>query len=178
MFAHVVFNRPITPLTYEIQSQNIKAQPGMRVSVKLRQKPAVGIIYKITETTDLKEVKPVEEILDGEPVLNSDLIQLGEWIADYYLCSIGEALWTIVPKGFKKREKSVLKDISFQEDLRGDAITLTEEQTEVFSRLQKSLEEDSQRYFLLHGITGSGKTISEDNTRDTETRPRCHSPRP
>jgi len=158
MFAHVVFNRPITPLTYEIQSQNIKAQPGMRASVKLRQKPAVGIIYKITETTDLKEVKPVEEILDGEPVLNDDLIQLGEWIADYYLCSIGEALWTIVPKGFKKREKSVLKDIPFQEDLRGDDITLTEEQTEVFSRLQKSLDEDTQRYFLLHGVTGSGKT--------------------
>ena len=205
MYADVVLNRPIAPLTYEIpfrllslssdpeshrtvshvnpsietpprelstdelsastfQPQESRAPqercafPGMRVAVTLRGRPATGIIYRITETTTLREVKPVEKILDTEPVLNDDLIRLGEWIAEYYLCSIGEALWTIVPRGFKRREKHVLKEYGFDRALAGEGITLTEEQTEVFSRLLQSLDEKHARHFLLHGVTGSGKT--------------------
>jgi len=158
MFAHVVFNRPIEPLTYKLEENSLTALPGMRVVVKLRQKSTTGIIYKITDTSDISNVKPVEEILDREPVLNDDLIKLSEWISSHYLCSVGEALWTIIPKGIKKREKSVFIE-GFQQGVMGENdIVLTEEQRGAFNLLVKSLDGDVGKHFLLYGITGSGKT--------------------
>ena len=157
MFAQVVFNRPINPLTYRIETQTLPALPGMRVNVKLRNRTVTGIIYQVEEHTNLINVKPVDSILDREPVLNTDLIHVGEWIASHYLCSIGEALWTIVPKGFKKSEKNVLTD-DFEQKIDEDHIVLTAEQKRVFSALKKSLVSGGDRHFLLYGVTGSGKT--------------------
>ncbi len=157
MFAQVVFNRPINPLTYRIDTSTLPALPGMRVTVRLRNRCVTGIIYQIKEHTNLTEVKPIDSVLDREPVLNNDLIHVGEWIASHYLCSIGEALWTIVPKGFKKREKNVITD-DFEKEVEEDHITLTEEQERVFSVLKNSLESDEDKHFLLYGVTGSGKT--------------------
>ena len=158
MFADIVFNKPIGPLTYELKNHSVNACPGMRVAVQLKQKPTVGIIYKIKEETNLPYIKPVEETLDKEPVLNDDLIEAGEWISRYYLCSIGEALWTIIPKGYKKREKSIIIDNQFPTGERDSDIVLTDEQQVVFDRLRKSLDEEGASHFLLYGITGSGKT--------------------
>lgn len=158
MFADIVFNKPIVPLTYELRNNSVKASPGMRAAVQLKQKTTVGIIYKIKEKTDLSYTKPVEEILDKAPVLNDDLIEAGEWISRYYLCSIGEALWTIIPKGYNKREKSVSVDDYQLAGGRDSDIVLTDEQQVVFDRLWKSLDEEGASHFLLYGITGSGKT--------------------
>ena len=158
MYALVVFNKPIEPLTYELKEKVDSALPGMRVRVTLRNQKETGLIYRITAKTHITGLKPVLEILDDHPVLNSDLIQLGEWIARHYLCSVGEALWTIVPKGYKKREKTLLWNSGEEQDNPEEDFTLTPEQKEVFGSLRRSLDKDEQSPFLLFGITGSGKT--------------------
>jgi primosomal protein N' (replication factor Y) len=158
MYALVAFNKPIEPLTYELKESADSVLPGMRVRVGLRNQTETGIIYKITEKTDITGLKPILEILDDFPVLNSDLIQLGEWIAKHYLCSVGEALWTIVPKGYKKREKTVLWDRGTDGVDPEEEFTLTTGQRAVLQQLRRSLEGDERRHFLLFGVTGSGKT--------------------
>jgi primosomal protein N' (replication factor Y) len=160
MFADVVFNKPIMPFTYELGDNFPGVSKGMRVAVDLRDKETVGIIYRTKETPDKTNIdfKPVKAVLDSEPVLNEDLIETGEWMARHYLCSVGEALWTIIPKGFKKRDKKLDIEGHFTSNRSSEEIMLTEEQRIVFKTLMKSFDNEGPRHFLLHGVTGSGKT--------------------
>ena len=160
MFAEVVFNKPVMPFTYELKENLGGVSKGMRVTVDLRNKETVGIIYRIKEKPGISnvEIKPVKTVLDNEAVLNEDLIETGEWIARHYLCSIGEALWTIIPKGIKKKDKKVIFDKHFTANHSGKEIKLTEDQKVVFNSLMRSFDNEGSRHFLLHGVTGSGKT--------------------
>jgi primosomal protein N' (replication factor Y) len=154
MYADVVFNRPIEPLTYSVPDRLSHLAAGMRVTVPLKRTCETGIVYRLRERSDLPRVKPVEEVLDGTPVLNDDLIETGEWMARYYLCSVGEALWTIVPKGIRKRETFLDTEGGGREK----SITLSADQQDVFQRIMRAVEGDEAERFLLYGVTGSGKT--------------------
>jgi primosomal protein N' (replication factor Y) len=176
LFADVVFNRPIEPLTYEVP-EGLTLVPGVRVRVPLRRGQSVGIVYRLKPESALTLTRPVAEVLDDEPLLTGELIELGEWISRYYLCSIGEALWTIIPKGY--RGKRGLKRAGATSSARANsftpALTLTGDQERVFDQLLGSLKASADepglpplscgapkdagaRHFLLHGVTGSGKT--------------------
>lgn len=159
MYAEVAFNRPIPPLTYEVPDRVLPEgvpalAPGMRVTAPLRQTAVTGIVCGMTETTSVQGVKPIEEVLDREPVINQDLMDTARWMARYYLCSLGEALWTVVPKGVKKRARTVLE----QGGLPDRELALTPDQQAVYDRLIGSLDDGKGEHFLLHGVTGSGKT--------------------
>jgi primosomal protein N' (replication factor Y) len=167
LFADVVFNRPIEPLTYEVP-EGLALSPGVRVRVPLRQQQSVGIVYRLKADSAYPRTKPVAEALDEAPLLTGELIELGEWISRHYLCSVGEALWTIIPKGFRGRGPRKGTRAAGAKGARAGPFTppftLTDEQEGVFARLRGSLAEESgpekrhARHFLLHGVTGSGKT--------------------
>ena len=76
MFAEVVFNKPVMPFTYELKNNLTGFSRGMRVTVDLRNKETVGIIYRTKDTPGISnvEIKPVKTVLDKEAVLNDDLI--------------------------------------------------------------------------------------------------------
>jgi len=156
MYAEVVFNRPIKPYTYLIPENLKNVSPGKRVFVGLRKSKAVGIVVRIKEKCDFPDIKPIYKVLDNENLLNDDLIEMAHWISQYYLCSLGEAMWSIIPKGFKKREIEVRGyDSYFAKEKK---IVLTEEQKRVFDVLYNSIDSKVDKFFLLHGVTGSGKT--------------------
>jgi primosomal protein N' (replication factor Y) len=154
MFADVVFNRPIPPLTYQIPD-DMRLEPGVRVRVDLRNRDTTAIVYSLKDRADCSYTKPIKTVLDNERVINDDLMQTAEWMARYYLCSIGEALWTVVPKGIKRRDRKLDKvEVPHHE---GEH-ELTNEQQEVFHALLNGLKDEGGEQFLLHGVTGSGKT--------------------
>jgi len=156
MFAEVVFNRPIEPYTYKIPDNIKKISTGMRVLVNLKHSNAMGIVSRLIEECDIPDIKPILKVLDIEHVLNEDLVDVAYWMSSYYICSLGEAMWTIIPKGYKKSETNVKGyDSSFKKN---QEIVLTEEQKKVFSVLHESIDRDENKYFLLHGVTASGKT--------------------
>ncbi|MBN2324435.1 MAG: primosomal protein N' [Spirochaetes bacterium] len=162
MFCEVVFNRPIQPLLYRIPDSVEGVLPGVRVTVPLRKRPMTGLVYRMVpdserrENTAVTSVMDIEEVLDPVPVLNRELIELSEWMADYYLCGVGEALWTVMPKGFKRSERRPPARTRCLE--RPDTIVLTQEQRSVYHTLHGAMNGCGEKTFLLHGITGSGKT--------------------
>ncbi len=156
MFAEVIFNRPIPPYTYKIPSEFDYVVPGLRVEVDLGGSRSTGIIYRLIDKTNLKEVKPILNVIDKSPVLNGDLFELGEWISRYYICSIGEACWAMIPKGVKKRDVKV-RHTNYT-STRSEHIELTDDQVRVLKRLEEAVNEKENKTFLLHGVTGSGKT--------------------
>ncbi|HEX8814368.1 MAG TPA: primosomal protein N' [Terriglobales bacterium] len=70
---------------------------GARVLVPFRQQRLSGIVTAVHENAPAIKVKPLLEVLDSEPVLDAQLVELAGWIASYYLAPIGEVFRTMLP---------------------------------------------------------------------------------
>lgn len=69
---------------------------GARVLVPLKGKLIMGIVADEVEKENFR-YKKVAELLDTESVLPIELMELAKWMAEYYLCSMGKALFAMLP---------------------------------------------------------------------------------
>jgi primosomal protein N' (replication factor Y) len=74
---------------------------GCRVLVPLRNRRLTGVIVEEGPPADTLDfaVKDVIDVLDAVPACTAELLDLTKWIADYYVCSWGEALKAALPAG-------------------------------------------------------------------------------
>jgi primosomal protein N' (replication factor Y) (superfamily II helicase) len=75
---------------------------GGRVIVPFRQQRMSGIVVDMHDrapdaTNGAVKLKNVIQALDFSPVLDSQLLKVGKWIADYYLAPLGEVFRTMLP---------------------------------------------------------------------------------
>ncbi|HET6845124.1 MAG TPA: primosomal protein N' [Candidatus Angelobacter sp.] len=70
---------------------------GARVLVPFRNERLSGVVTAVHDSPPSMQAKTILQVLDAEPVLDSSLMQLGQWIAQYYLAPIGEVLRTMLP---------------------------------------------------------------------------------
>src|SRR5579862_797184 len=70
---------------------------GGRVIVPFREKRLSGIVIGLHDRKPAFAAKPVLQVLDTAPALTPELMQLGRWIAQYYIAPIGEVLRTMLP---------------------------------------------------------------------------------
>ncbi len=82
------------PYTYLIPEHFAELiQPGVQVIVPVGNRYQPGIVMAIGEKApDDKPLKPIEDVVDGDLFVTGELLQLIRWIADYYICNLGEAL--------------------------------------------------------------------------------------
>ena len=76
---------------------------GGRVLVPFREKRLVGIVTELHDRPQTIDIKPILHSLDQQPVLDCTLMQLGQWIASYYIAPLGEVLRTMLPLGAEVR---------------------------------------------------------------------------
>src|SRR2546428_4920898 len=78
---------------------------GMRVLVPFGRKLLTGYVVGFPSDTevDLSRLRPVKKVLDFEPILSSELIKLGFWLARYYIASPGEVFRSMLPSGLNFR---------------------------------------------------------------------------
>ncbi|MCL6493435.1 MAG: primosomal protein N' [Ignavibacterium sp.] len=120
MFAEVVFALPFRKaFTYEIPSELKKfVKEGVRVVAPFGKRTLTGFVIKVTKTTQVQDsIKPIREVLDNEPIFNKTTLKFYEWLSEYYLCSLGEALKLLVPHGTEvesKRKIAIDKNFIFQ----------------------------------------------------------------
>ncbi len=80
---------------------------GGRVLVPFREKRLPGIVVELHDREPKVAAKDIVQVLDSSPVLDSTLLQLGRWIAQYYIAPIGEVFRTMLPLGAEvKRARS------------------------------------------------------------------------
>ena len=96
--AEVVFNLPLErPYTYSIpEPLRDLIKPGQRVKAPLGRSNRIVVGYCVAirpSDSSQKRLKPIEELLDSEPLLNSQMLELTRWIGERYLCGweIGRA---------------------------------------------------------------------------------------
>ncbi len=84
-------------LTYLVPDST-KIQAGQRVQVPLSTRRATGIVLRLGGVLPPGiQARPILRVLDSEPVLSQELLDLGLWIADYYVAPIGEVFRAMLP---------------------------------------------------------------------------------
>lgn len=77
--------------------------PGARVLVPFgtgnRKRVAVVIYIADAAGEDLSKFKPINSIIDSEPLLNDEMLELVVWLRENTLCTYFEAFKTIIPVG-------------------------------------------------------------------------------
>ena len=91
--------------TYRVPTElRAKVEPGMRVSVPFGagNRRRVGVVFSLTEEGSDK-VKEIESLLDQEPSLSPNMLELALWIKDRYYCTLFEAVKLMIPTGYQLR---------------------------------------------------------------------------
>ncbi len=70
---------------------------GGRVLVPFRAKRMSGVVVDLHDRPPQLQTKKVVEALDLSPVLDESLLQLGKWVANYYLAPLGEVFRSMLP---------------------------------------------------------------------------------
>lgn len=105
LFAEVILPLPLaSTYTYSIpESMNDRVKVGSRLLVQFGTKKFyTGIVVAITHIKpEGFDVKELTMLLDDEPILRHPQLKFWNWIADYYLCSVGDVMKAALPAGLK-----------------------------------------------------------------------------
>lgn len=111
-FIDVILPIPLKQaFTYEVnKDEAVFLKKGMRVAVPFgKSKIYTGIVYEIYEGSPPNyEVKSIDQILDETPIVNEYQIKHWEWIASYYMCSLGEVVRAALPGSFLLESETII----------------------------------------------------------------------
>lgn len=136
-------------LTY---SSSVPLAPGSVVAIPVGKRTLTGVVMREVQkpTYDTKQV--------GEPIasvpLPAQLIQLLQWMSEYYTTHLATVLQTALPRGIQKsrRNRTAIAHQSIRE--KRTNIVFTEQQQSALATIDTMQSGTA----LLHGVTGSGKT--------------------
>lgn len=138
-------------------------QIGMRVLVPLAKKEIVGIVYREhTEPVDATiKVRDIICTLDLEPFVTQEQLRLWNWIAEYYMCTLGDVMAAALPAKANDRQYSLdvqkrRVKLPVYSDETATINTLNEQQTHALDSIHRQWQENET--VLLYGVTSSGKT--------------------
>lgn len=170
LYLQVVLNLPLNQsFTYSFSQPDEKDSDlfpsiGKRAEIMFGNKKTTGLIIGISENlpkdcpVEEGKIKPVKRILDKEPLFTQDLIETAKWLSHYYLCSLGEAVFSMIPSG---RRETGLGGFNFEEEISSTKKNeLSEEQQKAINEiLENGFSKEIQNHFhYLYGPTGTGKT--------------------
>lgn len=115
------------PYTYRVPDRLAGAlQVGCRVLVPLGvRKRYAGLVVGLTDEAPAAhlKVRDIIDVLDSRPVLFDEQVKFWQWIAFYYMCTMGEVMKTALPAGLKlEGEVRIRKNPGFidESDLTSD----------------------------------------------------------
>lgn len=163
-FLNVALSLPTGDTFQYLVPESLKSRTeiGKRVWVSVRNRRLVGYAVGFSDKALFDGLKPIDSVIDEGPVLSDNFLALTRWIADYYFCSWGQAIEAAMPAPFKKG-KFLMKSrsprlIDRMDSVRTEKLELTEHQRSALDKISPALDRRDGSRFLLHGITGSGKT--------------------
>jgi primosomal protein N' (replication factor Y) len=78
--------------------------PGARVVVPFRNRAVIGLVLeRSARRSEIRTLKDVSEVLDPLPALPAHLVELGRWVANYYLAPAGETFRVMLPPAIEVR---------------------------------------------------------------------------
>ena len=158
----VALDVPLARLFDYAQAGGAPAQIGDRVVVPFGARQQLGVVIEAQADSDVpvSRMKAITAIRDDAPRLPKDWLELMRFLSGYYQRPLGETLISSLPprlRSLKPLPRKALASGAQPWSARFVATyTLTDKQREAFEAINEAF--GRFRAFLLHGVTGSGKT--------------------
>ncbi|MCM1034239.1 MAG: primosomal protein N' [Paludibacter sp.] len=151
-------------LTYNIPDEiAVSAVVGMRVLVPLGKKKIVtGVILSLSSSQGTEEfaLKDIICLLDDSPIVNPVQIELWQWIASYYMCTLGEVMKAALPSALKLESETRIR----LNEIREEGQTFTSTQQRVLEYLsdgkEKSIDEIGRVMQVKHVLPALDRLIA------------------
>ncbi len=72
---------------------------GVRVVAPFGKRTVTGFVVDLPQASEIPGLRPILDVLDAEPVVSDELLDLSKWVADYYAAPWGEVLKAILVRG-------------------------------------------------------------------------------
>ena len=161
--------------TYSVpQDLEDKIKVGMRVVVPCGQKKTyTALCVEVTDkkpNIGVKNIKCIYSVLDDMPMLLPQQLKLWQWMADYYMCPLGDIYKAALPAGLKaedgyrpKTETYVGLTEKFHDEM---ALNIALDMVSRYEKQQKALAGYLE---LSHWAEMSGTAIPDDIKEITQT---------
>ncbi|MBQ8151423.1 MAG: primosomal protein N' [Firmicutes bacterium] len=153
-------NQTDMPYTYGCEDDSVCV--GCRVKVPFAKGNRVrdGYVVNMAETPgeELKSKLKLVESIDRDVSLSEEMMETAGWMKTRYLCRYIDAIRLFIPAGRKAKRREVKNSLKGIHGDDGEEKTLTSEQEAVLGEINSAVRSGKHQRFLLHGITGSGKT--------------------
>ncbi|RLD64715.1 MAG: primosomal protein N' [Bacteroidetes bacterium] len=144
LFADLILPVPLNQFfTYHVPDDMAElCVSGKRAVVQFgRKKVYSAIIYRThyNKPTDYK-TKDILSILDNEAIINKFQFKFWEWIANYYLCTLGEVYRAALPAGLKLESHTSIKynTAFFEHDENLKSLNFSEKENTLLNALQEN----------------------------------------
>jgi primosomal protein N' (replication factor Y) len=186
MYVEIVFPLPFRKsFTYLVPTELEKqAKIGVRAVAPFGKRTLTGFIINKVKTVSLKDViKPIIDILDEQPIVDRDGFRFYEWLADYYLCSFGEALKLAVPYGSEVESKRkiipdqkaciyLLTKEKNRSSTRGKILKVLSEKKEISLQQLQKLVKKKNIYSILRTLQQQGVITLLDLMQSAKVKPK------
>ena len=105
-FADIVLPLAQPAYTFAV-GEGVEVRVGDAVAVQFGKNSVyTGIVWRLHDTPPAKGVaKPILKVLYDKPLLSELQMRFWEWIADYYICSVGEVMRVALPSIIKAKAR-------------------------------------------------------------------------
>jgi primosomal protein N' (replication factor Y) len=164
-YAEVILNIPVVKsYCYHIPEEfKSSIAAGMRVLVPLGNREVTGVVVALSQRPSFSDCKAIIDVLDTNPLVSRELLDLTCWISSYYHASWGQVVQLALPRGTERF--SVQKLYPVEENL-SDGEQLTERQTYLFNMIcrepGKAVKNYEQEFgsgafhYILHKLIDKG----------------------
>ncbi len=125
--------------TFIYSTEEVNLSIGQRVVVQFGvRKLYTAIVKRIHDVKPVAyDVKPLLAILDEVPIVNIIQLKFWDWIADYYMCNLGDVMNAAIPTSFKLASESL---VVIHTDFDGDVDHLSADEIRLLNILSHRQE--------------------------------------
>src|SRR5699024_9436919 len=99
-----------------------------------KSKIHTGIVLRIHDKAPEYDTKEIDQILDETPIINKHQLKHWFWLADYYMCALGEVVRAALPSAFLLESETL---ISLKNNFLENEASLTDEEYLIIEALQR-----------------------------------------
>ena len=158
--ARVALDLPLHRLFDYLVEDGEPLEPGLRLRVPFGRGEKIGILVALPDSSEFppEQLKPALEVLRDTPPLPPEFFRLCEFASNYYQAPLGEVMLQALPPGLKKPRAVRRRQLKPKTGKPAAAPALPALNPEQAQAVAAVCASQGYAPFLLHGVTGSGKT--------------------
>ena len=186
MYVELIFPLPFRKaFTYSIPNELIPlAKFGKRAVAPFGKRTLTGFIINVSKTASIKEeIKPIKDIIDEKSIIDRKKLKFYEWLSDYYLSSLGEALKLAIPYGSEIESKRkiyssvdvcnhLLSKEKNKSSVRSKILKVLSEREEISQQQLQKIVKRKNIYSILHTLQNQGAITVFDFVGKAKVKPK------